>query len=265
MPQEVLKAKGWKSIGKGPQGFRKCPNCSALSERLTCPDDGYSCAYCRQRFPLEQFTNAQQEVTFAECSDCGDKVLFTPLSESCPFGGPKGYLCCCGNYVAVLFEGKPFHPQEIMALSWNHALSDKSIPLSKTCYVGDCETTRDWQVISLLQVGAKEEYSSFRRTTNESNEALLLFDPNTGDYLGYLLWHVVPEYAILAQLFVVPEQRRKGYAEAMVKHWVENCAKPFADIFALEDPNEYAQALHIKLGHLRREGGSLVCIGCVLC
>lgn len=264
MPQEILKAKGWRSTRKGPLGFLKCPNCSAESECLTCSDDGCFCVYCSQSFPREQFTNAEQGVTFAVCADCGVEVSFTQSFEA-SYGSPEGYLCECFNYVAILFEGKPFHPQEIMTLSWNDALRDKSIPLSKTCCVADCETTRDWQVISLLQVGAKEEYISFRKTSNESNEALLLFDPNTGDYLGYLLWHVVPEYAILAQLFVVPEQRRKGHAEAMVKHWVENCAKPFADIFALEEPNEYAQALHIKVGHLRREGDSLLPIGCVLC
>jgi hypothetical protein len=112
-----------------------------------------------------------------------------------------------------------------------------------------------------MQVPAKESNSEFKFANKDENEALLAFDPITGAYIGYLVWYETEKYAILNQLFVVAEQRRKGHAEAIVKHWVGEHAKHVGEQFALESPNEYAIALHIKLGHIRRERDDLVGVG----
>jgi len=100
------------------------------------------------------------------------------------------------------------------------------------------------------------------RFANDENDALLAFDPITRAYIGYLLWYKGDEFATLNQLFVLPEHRRKGYAESIVVHWVHNHARQIGEKFALESPNEQAFALHVKLGHVRREGDDFIGVGC---
>ena len=112
----------------------------------------------------------------------------------------------------------------------------------------------------MLQVLAKEHNGEFR-FANDENDALLVFDVGTAAYVGYLLWYHGQEYATLNQLFVVPEQRRKGAGSAMVTYWVENHAKRIGNKFALESPNDYAIALHLKLGTYSTRELPVVVIG----
>jgi hypothetical protein len=114
----------------------------------------------------------------------------------------------------------------------------------------------------MLQALAKQTNGEFR-FANDENNALIAFDIAIGAYLGYLLWYEDHDYATLNQLFVVPEERRKGCALSMVTYWVENHANRIANKFVLESPNEDAIALHLKLGHLRREGDQIVGVNCL--
>jgi GNAT superfamily N-acetyltransferase len=259
--RQVLKALGAKSLRKGPLDCYKCPECEGLSEDdvVLVSDAGLRCFHCEGEFPRNAFKHAKKEATFALCAGCSKEFPLTPASE-----GFVGYLCTCDNYVAIPFEDQLFQPQEIMSLKWNEGLRERGIRLTEQCSAVKCATDRDWQVLVLMQVTAKESNPEFKFGHQDENEALLVFDPVTGVYVGYLLWYERnKKYATLNQLFVMPEERRKGYAEAMVKHWVADHAKQIGEQFALESPNKYAVALHIKLGHIRKEGDTLVGInGC---
>jgi GNAT superfamily N-acetyltransferase len=227
-----------------------------LSDELLSFEDGFFCAYCSQSFPLDAFTRDQKEVTFVVCAECGHETALTDSND-----GIVGYTCSCDNYVAIPFEDGIVHPLAIMELEWNEGIRTRGVPLAEPCFAIKCETASDWRVISIMQVLAKEKNGEFRYANSDENEALLAFDPTTGVYVGYLLWNEKEEYAVLNQLFVMPEQRRKGHAEALVKHWVAVHAKRIGEQFALESPNEYARALHLKLGHIRREGDGFMGVG----
>jgi GNAT superfamily N-acetyltransferase len=258
MPRQILKAKGWKSLRTGPLDCYLCPGCGGLSDDdlILVSDAGLRCFHCYHTFPRDAFKRAQKDVTFAVCAECSEEISLTPSSE-----GFVGFLCGCDNYVAIPFEDGILQPQEVMTLQWNEGLRERGTRLTENCSAAKCATERDWLVLALMQVLAKESNSEFKFGNKDDNEALLVFDPVTGVYVGYLLWYETEKYAMLNQLFVMPEQRRKGHAEAMVKHWVAEHAKHVGEQFALESPNEYAIALHIKLGHIRREGDYLVGVG----
>jgi hypothetical protein len=79
--------------------------------------------------------------------------------------------------------------------------------------------------------------------------------------LGFLVW-TEDEYAVLRQIFVVEDERRKGYAERLVTFWIKKYADRFHEKFGIEAPNEKAMNLHVKLGHVRIEGDLFVGIKC---
>jgi GNAT superfamily N-acetyltransferase len=210
-------------------------------------------------FSRDAFKRAKKEGTFAVCAGCSEEFPLTPASE-----GFVGYLCTCDNYVAIPFEDEVFQPREIMSLTWNEGFRERGTRLTERCSAVKCQTDQDWLVLALMQVTAKESNSEFKFGQQDENDALLVFDPVSSVYVGYLLWYEKNKtYATLNQLFVMPDERRKGHAEAMVKHWVADHAKRLGEKFALESPNEYAIALHMKLGHIRKEGDTFIGInGC---
>jgi len=258
MRHQILKVSGWKSLRTGPLDYYVCPGCGELSEHdlVWITGDDFTCLHCDHTFPREAFKRTQKDVTFAVCAQCEHDLPLTLSSR-----GHVGYLCGCDNYVAVPFEGHLVQPDEIMTLEWNEGLRARGNPLTATCSASKCETDRDWQVMAVMQVSAKERNPEFKFADKDANKGLLLFDPVTSVYVGYLLWYEKKEFAILNQLFVVPGQRRKGHAEATVKYWLAEHARLLGEQFALESPNESAIALHMKLGHIRRERGYLVGVG----
>jgi hypothetical protein len=251
-----LKLSGWKSLRRGALECYQCPSCGTLHEVLFGSDNGFKCFNCKTTCLLEEFKQSEMEATFAVCAECDQEMALTPYRE-----GFIGYLCRCGNCVAVPFENELVLPSDILRLEWNTALAARGVPLTKTCLVAVCETAKDREILKMLQVLAQEENGEFR-LANSENDALLAFDARIGIYLGYVLWYNDIEYATLNQLFVVPEQRRRGHAASMVMYWVENHAKRIAEKFVLESPNEAAIALHLKLGHVRKEGDQIVGVNC---
>lgn len=94
------------------------------------------------------------------------------------------------------------------------------------------------------------------------SSAGLYFDAKKGRYLGFLIWNIWHKYAVLRQLFTVPDERRKGYAGRVVDFWVKNYADKVADRFGIESPNDRALSLHLKLGHIKRDGKSFTGLKC---
>jgi GNAT superfamily N-acetyltransferase len=264
LKEQELKTLGYKSLRQGPVDFRRCPGCHELTEGDALMGFGERaalearCFHCNRDFPWDTFENAQQEETFATCAACGNEMPLTPYRLAF-----IGYLCTCNNYVAIPFEDQIFQPRELVTPGWNPGLRDRGTPLSTGCAVALCETARDKQVLTILQLIAKETNPEFR-FANDENQALLAFDPFDGTYLGFLMYYNSEEYSILNQLFILDGFRRKGYASAVVTHWVEHYARRIAEQFAIESPNANAIALHLKLGHLREEGDNLIGVNCII-
>jgi acetyltransferase (GNAT) family protein len=100
----------------------------------------------------------------------------------------------------------------------------------------------------------------FVRDGEES--AGLVLDQKTGEYLGFIVWNVSAGHAILRQIFTVQDERRRGLAERLVVYWVTRYADELSDTFGVESPNDKASNLHIKLGHMVKEGDGLKGIKC---
>ena len=237
------------------------PNCEHLTESIIGSHGLFECFSCNRKFRLDEFKQAEREETIAVCSECGKDVPLTPDSLA-----NVGYLCNdCDNYVAIPFEDEFLHPRSILKLAWNEDLPGKGVCLADGFFVGECSSDKDWQVLTLLQVLAMEEDDRFKFATKGEYGAALAFDPGRGEYMGYVLGYVGDrDYATLNQIYVIPERRRRGFAEAMVKHWVASVADKLGDTFVIEAPNEAAINLHIKLGHIKREGGQTVGVKCRL-
>ncbi len=90
-----------------------------------------------------------------------------------------------------------------------------------------------------------------------------MFCTNSVGYVGYLTWTGGSE-AVLRQIFVVQEQRGKGYAKAALLFWVMRYAETLGMPFGVESPNEKTIGLLIGLGFARQENDKIIGNGCFM-
>lgn len=89
---------------------------------------------------------------------------------------------------------------------------------------------------------------------------------NDQKFVAYLLWsddrggQAGKREPVLRQLFVRKEFRREGIGTAMVRTWADQFAFPIDvdGLFGVEDPNNDAQRILVKLGYAHIEGQTLV-------
>lgn len=261
MVNQIIKLSGWRSRKLGGVTFYRCPGCgNCLDMPFWCADGLIQCFRCQSKFPHEEFKPVRRKRTIVECSDCGRGVPLVPST----FGmAGLGFICSdCSNYVAILYGNQFLQPGLVLDVAWNPAVCDRGECLS---FDGPrfvpCRTTKDFAVLKVLQAVVKEEDSRFLFGDPKAYCAGLLVDSMKGRYLGFLVW-TEDKYAVLRQIFIVKDERRKGHAEKLVKFWVGRYADRLHEKFGIESPNEQAISLHVKLGHLRIEGDRYVEIKC---
>src|SRR6267143_408630 len=71
----------------------------------------------------------------------------------------------------------------------------------------------------------------------EEHDAGILLRSDQSAYVGFLIW-TGGSTAVLRQIFVRSEDRRKGYAGEAVRYWVRNYADLLDSRFGVESPNE---------------------------
>jgi hypothetical protein len=195
-----------------------------------------------------------------ECASCGQEV---PLITS-TFGiAGLGFICSdCSNYVAVLYGNRFVNPRLVLDMNWNPSIVDRGQRVfSDQREFVTCKSAKDFLVLSVLQAVVKEEDNRFLFARPKEHCAGLLINPMRRKYLGFLVW-TEGEYAVLRQIFIVEDERRKGHAENLVRFWVKEYAERLHDKFGIESPNEQATRLHLKLGHLITKGDSYFGIKC---
>ena len=194
------------------------------------------------------------------CANCGRDVALIPST----FGmAGLGFICGdCSNYVAVLYGNRFVNPRSVLEVKWNPSVirRGKQVFSTERRFV-TCRTAKDFLVLKVLQAVVKEEDGRFLFARPKEQWAGLLLDSKKRKYLGFLVW-TEGEYAVLRQVFVVEDERRKGHGENLVRFWVEQFADRMHQKFGIESPNEQASRLHLKLGHLKIEGDSYVGIKC---
>jgi acetyltransferase (GNAT) family protein len=241
--------------------FYRCPGCGHAQEAICWgPNKKAQCYSCNRKFPKSAFTLVNVKRAVVTCRECGAEVSLT----SANFGiAGLGFICSgCGNYVAVCYGTQAVDPTEVLRPAWNPLLRKRSEEVDRDSAFARCRTKKDFLTVQVLQVMAKEEDSRFMFVRDGEQSAGLLLDQKTGKYLGFIVWNVSAGHAILCQIFIVPDERRRGLAERLVVYWVTRYADELSDTFGVESPNDKASNLHIKLGHMVKEGDGLKGIKC---
>lgn len=217
------------------------------------------CLACNKSSPRSAFTIVKKKRVIAQCARCGDEVPFVPSTA-----GIVGPLCSnleCSNYVAVAYANTFVEPALVLDPSWNRGLRGRVERVASDLLLVRCRSTKDYLVLRVLQVLAKQDDPRFKFADPGEHIAALCLDAKRQKYLGFLVW-TEDKTAVLRQLFVVKDERRKGHASKMVTFWIERFAKKLNEQFGIEGPNEAAVQLHLKLGHVRIEGSDLVGVKC---
>jgi GNAT superfamily N-acetyltransferase len=241
--------------------FFRCPGCGHCQESICWSADNMATCYgCDRQYPKESFGTAKVKRVVAECQECGSAVSLTPRNF-CING--IGWMCSkCGNYVAVTYGVQAVQPGVALNPKWNPTIRKRADPVDRNIVLLRCRTKKDFLIVRLLQLAAKAEDPRFMFVRGEDQEGGLYFDTANRKYLGFIVCSEDDEHAVLRQIFIVPEERRKGLAEKLVTFWVKNYADRLNTTFGIEAPNEIAMNLHIKLGHAVREGGAVRGLKC---
>jgi len=130
--------------------------------------------------------------------------------------------------------------------------------ISNNLYVLKVRTKWARMVLRYLNYLARKEQSAFRIMPRREFENYILMSKEK--VIGYLAW-TWKNLPRLGQIFIVREERRKGYASTLVQHFVdEQCRTPNERgfLFGVESPNEATLGLLVKLGYAREEGDKIV-------
>jgi ribosomal protein S18 acetylase RimI-like enzyme len=87
----------------------------------------------------------------------------------------------------------------------------------------------------------ESEYSG----TFDPNEQMALLYIADGRIAGFLSWNEPVQFQVLRQLYVQPEARRRGFAEALVRRWIERYCRN--DVYFLDQPNDSSRSLFARL------------------
>jgi len=247
---------GWKTKRTAYFDFFRCPGCGHCQESiLSGPDNMAPCYGCDREYPKDSFGTTKVRRSIAECHECGTNVSLT--SSNYGFSG-IGWICPqCNNYVAVGYGRHIVNPRKALNPKWNSPIHKRVEGVDKNKVFLRCRTKKDFLVVRLLQVAAKAEDSRLMFVRDEDQDAGLYIDTARRKYLGFIVWSVGDGNAVLRQIFIAPDERRKGLAARLVSFWVEHYADKISDTFGIEAPNERALNLHVKLGHAIIEGDSV--------
>jgi len=257
---QVLRVEGSKLRHTATFPFLCCPECGD-SQDLLFPDPNgiVECSACHSRRPSSEYKIVRKKVTVARCARCGKDVPFVPSTTG--IVGPRCTDFMCSNYLAVAYGNRFLDPKIVLDPAWNRGLVSRAQPISRGLLFGRCRSKRDHVVLTVLQVLAKQDDDRFKFGEPNEFRSALFFDSKRRKYVGFLIW-TEDKMAVLRQLFVVKDERRKGYASRTVKFWVEHFANKLGDRFGIEEPNPTAMKLHAKLGHLRLRGSMAIGLKC---
>lgn len=257
---QVLRIEGSKSRRISNVTFYKCPLCGDCYDALSADQSGLAkCFACNKSSPEKAFTRIRKKRVIARCAHCDAEVPFVPSTI-----GLIGPMCAdfaCSNYLAVAFGRSFLEPRTVLNTKWNNGLVGRAQRIFASLLFSHCRTKKDQTVLQMLQVLAKQEDPRFKFGDSNEFRSALCFDARRHKYLGFVIW-TENEVAVLHQLFVVKDERRKGIASKMVKFWIEHEAKRLGARFGIEGPNEAALKLHLKLGHVKIEGATAVEVNC---
>jgi hypothetical protein len=227
MPYQAVSVNGSKTRKLAKVSLYRCPECGDCQDMLSSAGDGkYQCFHCGKKFSENEFSEVKHERTVVVCANCNREVTLLPSTFG--FAG-LGFICSdCSNYVAVLYGTHFINPRTVLALGWNPTVCRRAERMPSGLSFLVCSTMKDFLVLKVLQAMVKQEDSRFLFGDSNKFKAGLLLDSRRRKYLGFLVWTERvwvdgvwkdSDHAVLRQMFVVEDERRKGFAQKMVTHW----------------------------------------------
>lgn len=245
--------------------FLQCPNCGWKTPDLYGRDVNgrtvYQCSRCHEKFTQEQietlWKTVPKKVYAYRCEGCGEYIPNT--SENRNMLGVFNELLC-----PTCNEGKGnILSLKLVAINGHHA--SKLRTMTAESYITPVKTRKHQIILRYLNILAKIEQTSWRKVPQRGIQAYITTLEGPIGYLAYTKdegYHGLP---VIRQLFVVKEERRKGHATRLVKHFLTNqCEKPDKKgcFFLIESPNDASLRLFQKLGYVRIEDKEIRFINC---
>ncbi len=257
----IAQLEGWKEMKKEDIGYLECPFCGYCHESILMDDaDNVTCRGCKRIFNKEKLKMKVVEEDSVVCGICGTDVSITPGNFE-KLGG-FGYMCPkCFNIVAVRFKKDIFQPEDILRLDWNKEIKKYGTRIYGDRYFSECKSKKDYLVLKILQLKAKDENSGFLYIKEKEQKGGLLYDIQERKYIGYIVW-MEKEQGILRQMYIVKDERRKGYGTQLMELWVDTIALKISEDFGFENPNEKSQSILVNLGYAEIEGDCINGIKC---
>ena len=137
-----------------------------------------------------------------------------------------------------------------------------------------CKSSKDYNLLSNFIKNANEEGYPFKGVDPVKQKAFLLLNSLNRKYLGFLIWKKDPldknhielegldfdSYKnnccgeIIQLIFIVQEERRKGFASKLIRYWVENIADKTYQLFGVEIMGgSFILNVLMKLGYIDQE------------
>jgi hypothetical protein len=205
------------------------------------------------------------------CNTCGRDVKLNGNTKDW-FG--SGYFCpICKNKLAIEFEGRTYNAEELLNLEWNPALRKRANKINETLYSALGSSSRDWETFMALNYIAANDKSIgnpldiIDADEKDEMDILLLFDNKSEKYIGFLDWTTYDgEYGneymnsdLLFQIYILKEERRKGYGSKALKFWAENYARKADGKFGIElSPNSQLKEVLLNLGYAEEVDGKFI-------
>lgn len=238
---------GYKSITFDEILYYSYPCCGYESEMIHPEMDAtIYCPSCEKKIDEKNLTMVYRIRPFAKCTLCNYK---SSLSRASYMGR---HICeNCSNILAAEYLEKILSPKEILNIKWNSEMRGRSLSITKTIFAFECYSPKDELIMLFLHDMAKKDDSRFKSFCKGSQKAGIIFDKSTNHYLGYISWVERKNYLDLKQIFIVEEERRKGYATLLFNFWLKEFAFKISKNFSVESPNEKFSNILIKLGYAR--------------
>lgn len=248
--------------------FLKCPKCGKL---YFSPPVAYvkgrepkTESFCRKcnfkSADLSDWQRQEKDVLAFKCPKCGKYIENT--SDNVSWTGVFREIVCplCMGIVAI--NGKHMIKQETIT----EKDMEQSHKLDENLYYFEPRNKRQEILVRILNIGAMKEETSFknmpRPKAEKSNvtQIVMLSEEKLMGYISFALaWK--DNLPLVNQLYVVPEERRKGYATKVFQLFIEKYCDPASEtLFYVESPNEKSYELITKkLGIGERV--KMVCLG----
>lgn len=247
MDEAPVKFEGWKSRRMGDVFHFKCPYCGGCFESY----GNNTCPKCRKIIQRSELKEIFLKKTIVTCSACGAETPLTP--ERLDLVGGYSYLYrACQNNVAIRFKSNILKPQTVVDLKWNKDIKDRALPVANNLFFSACTSEKDYLILKILQRMAKDE-ESFFYIRPETQKAGLMFNVEQNRYLGFVVW-TEEKHAILRQIFIREDERKRGFGTKLLKFWVETFADKINEKFGVESPKELSRKMLVSLRYAKVEG-----------